>query len=152
MGHGGLPCPVSRLYSAPAPHLRPLPLRDGGRGQSDMRVLGHPAGSVRGSVSPEQTETSPALSAALVPSLARLAARFVPPSKRTGTSALLRHLPGAQLYPSLSRTNNLYIVYVHIPVTVLNLFLRQHRVNRAPAADRVSRRLLLPASLALYLH
>lgn len=94
MGHAGLPCPVCCLDSAPSPNLRPLPLRDGGRSQSDMWLLGHPAGAVRGSVSAEQTETSPALSASLDPALARLAGRFVPSSERTRTPALLRHLPG----------------------------------------------------------
>lgn len=95
MGHAGLPCLVSWLYSAPAPYLRPLPLRDWGRSQSDMWLLGHTAGPAGGTVSTEQTETCPALPASLVPALARLAGRFVSSSKRARASALLRHLPGA---------------------------------------------------------
>lgn len=80
MGHAGLPRPVFCLYSAPSSHLCALSLRDRGRGQSDLWLLGRPAGSAGGSVSTEQTETSPALSASLVLALARPAGRFVPSS------------------------------------------------------------------------
>ncbi|KAM8886174.1 rhomboid domain-containing protein 3 isoform 3-T3 [Spinachia spinachia] len=104
LGNSGLPPPFHPDNGRVTSALRPAPLRRRGWGQSDLRLLCHPTGSVRGAVSSRGKEEAAEVFASVVSALVPSAGRSAAAARDTCPASLLRNTHRTQLYPYLSYT------------------------------------------------
>lgn len=101
VGHDCLPLPFHIDDGSVTCSLYPPVVCCGGRGQSDLWLLGCPAGSVYSTMSPGDTEEAAEVFASLVPSVAPSAGRFAAAALFARLTSLLCYMHRTQLYPYL---------------------------------------------------